>query len=116
MNKFLLIIAIALCSFHAYAKEEIGSVDGNVVMVRVDHSGKGMVFFNINIGGTPPGCVHDSYKKAFAFDARTDGGKAVLAFALSAKATGSRVIAYGTGECGIYGGSVVETWDYGQLL
>ena len=94
----------------------IGAVDGKVVSVRVDGNGRGMVVFDKNLGGTPPECVSIHYKKALAFDAKTDGGKAVLAFALSAKATGSRVVAYGIGQCGIYGGSVVETWNYGQLL
>ena len=74
-----------------------------------------MVFFNKPIEGTPPSCVHDAYKSALGADAKTEGGKAVLSWALAAKATGSPVTVYGMGVCGIYGGSVIETWNHGFI-
>lgn len=91
-----------------------GTVYSTVVAVRVDATGRGMVVFNDNIGGTPPACRHSSYFNALAFDANTAGGKAILALALSAKATGSPVQANGNGTCIAYGGAFVEDWDYGE--
>jgi hypothetical protein len=75
-----------------------------------------MVAFDIPI--TPVGsalaCVTPAYANALAFDANTAGGKAILATALAAKATGSIIIAYGTGACSIYS-SVLEDWNYGVI-
>lgn len=49
---------------------------------------------------------------ALSFDATTGGGKAIMAAALPAKATGVAVTAYGTGTYGIYGGTHVEDWSH----
>src|SRR5687767_6551079 len=89
-----------------------GTVYSTVVAVRVDASGRGMVVFNDNMGGTPAGCRNASYYNALAFDASTHGGKAILALALSAKTTGIPVSAIGNGTCHVYGGGHVEDWDY----
>lgn len=73
--------------------------------------------FAQNISGTPATCRHPSaYNNALAFDANTPGGKAILAIALSAKATGAPVSANGNGTCAVYGGAHVEDWDYGVLI
>ncbi|USH03699.1 hypothetical protein K6Q96_06820 [Grimontia kaedaensis] len=93
----------------------IGTVHGKVVAVRVDGTGQGMVEFDKPIAGTPPSCVHHAFKNKLAFDANTAGGQAVLSLALSAKAMGVEVEAYGLGKCGVYGGTYVETWNYGVM-
>lgn len=74
-----------------------------------------MIFFDRPIDGTPAECVHDAYNRAFGVDASTEGGKAVLSMALTAKTTGSHVTAYGFGTCGVYGGTSVETWNHGFI-
>ena len=84
-----------------------------VVKVRVDASGKGMVFFDSNIGATPASCAN-SYTHALAFATNTAGGKAILALALSSKATDSVIpVLVGTGACSIYSG-YVEDWSYSE--
>lgn len=105
---------LALCiSSHANAAGVVGSA--KIIEVRIDKDGKGMVVFDKLVGGTPATCVHPAYINAFAFDTATSGGKAIMAVALSAKATGVAVTAYGTGTCGIYGGAHVEDWSYGVV-
>ena len=89
-----------------------GFVSGTVVSVRVDQTGHGMVFFSQAVGSAPPSCVISAYANALAFDANTAGGKAVLALALAAKATGAVISASGLGTCAIFS-SFVEDWDYG---
>ena len=107
--KKLILATLATCIFsNALA---IGSVGGKVVAVRVDQTGNGMVMFDQPIGGTPPSCAISAYNNALAFNTNTAGGKAILALALSAKATGSVISAYGLGTCSIFG--VAEDWDYG---
>ncbi|WP_434339158.1 hypothetical protein [Motilimonas cestriensis] len=103
----LLSLTLLVMSTQAQA---LGSINGKITAVRVDGSGKGMVYFDKPITGQPPSCVHDAYKNALGFNANTEGGKAVLSFALAAKATNVDVEAYGTGQCGIYGGLIVEIW------
>lgn len=107
------IIAV-LCAFQVYA---IGSVrNAKIETIRVDNDGRAMVFFDQEIAGTPPPCVHEAYKRALGFDASSEGGKAVLSMALTAKTTGSSVTAHGLGICGTYGGSVIETWNHGFIF
>lgn len=82
--------------------------------MRIDGSGKGMVFFNAPLGGTPPmNCVNSSYANALAFDTNTAGGKAILAVALSAKAMDTDLLVVGSGSCSIYSG-FVEDWSYNE--
>ncbi len=111
-----LIIGFIFTAFFVSQVHAIGSVSlAKVVSVRVDNNGRAMIFFDKPIGGTPPSCVHSAYKSAFGIDAGSEGGKAVLSMALTAKATGSPVTVYGLGVCGVYGGSIVETWNYGHI-
>jgi hypothetical protein len=83
----------------------------HVLAVRVDANGSGVIFFDQPFVGTPSSCAAPGYQSALAFNATT--GKAALALALSAKATGSPVEVYGTGACGVYG--VIEDYSYGVL-
>ena len=105
---FPLVVAAFMC-FQATAA---GSISAKVVAIRVDRTGNGMVYFDQNVGGSPPGCVISAYQSALAFNTNTAGGKAIYALALSAKAMGSTIGVVGLGTCGIFGHSV-EDWDYG---
>lgn len=89
-----------------------GSISGTVTSIRIDQSGNGMVFFDKNVSGTPPGCVISAYQNAFAFNTNTAGGKAIYAMVIAAKASGATIVAYGLGTCGTFG-SYVEDWDTG---
>jgi len=89
-----------------------GSVAGKVIDVRVDRGGQGIVTFDQQIA--TPGCGTPAYANAFAFDANTAGGKAILAVVLAAKTTGDLVYGYGAGTCLIYNG-VVEDLNYTQI-
>jgi len=91
-----------------------GSVSSaQVVGVRVDSSGKGLVIFDRPLGGAPASCTIPYYANSLAFNLNTNAGKAILALALAAKASGDPVTVHGLGTCATYGHSV-EDWDYGQ--
>lgn len=90
-------------------------------MVRVDRSGKGIVYFNSDLtygSGGRPGCVNtdDKYDNTLAFDTNTEGGRSVLKLALAAKLSKSVVRAKGTATCSVYGNNVMEDWSYGYIL
>lgn len=113
MKKLVVPFVAVLFAANAYS---IGNVsNAKVTQIRVDVDGRAMIFFDQPLGGTPATCVHQAYKSALGVNASTEGGKAVLSMALAAKATGSPVTAYGLGVCGVYGGSVIETWNHGFL-
>ena len=90
-----------------------GTATAHVTNVRVDQSGKGIVYFDQNLVGSPA-CTVAGYENGLAFDASTPGGKAILARALAAKATGDLIKVIGTGTCTIYGGTWAEDWLYGD--
>ena len=82
--------------------------------VRVDASGKGYVNFVDKLEGSIPACTNiQYYAAALAFDTNTDGGKAILTAALTAKAAGNTIRTVGSGKCDIYG--VMEDWDWGSV-
>ncbi len=113
MKKVFVLIISILAFSQVYA---IGHVSlAKVIHVRVDSSGKGMVMFDKQIAGTPATCAHVAYKNAFAIDMNTAGGKAALSLALTAKTTDSQITVYGLGVCGLYGGTNVESWNYGVI-
>jgi hypothetical protein len=89
-----------------------GMVTGHVVKVRIDQSGKGFVYFDQNVVGSPS-CIMPTYENAFAFDANTAGGKAIMARALAAKAMDDVISVYGSGTCTVYG-NWAEDWMYGD--
>lgn len=89
------------------------AVESKVEYVRVDKNGLGLVSFMLPNGGQPATCGQ-SYSSGLAFDARESGGKAMLATALAAKAAGSIVIAYGTGSCDLYSGSIEDADSISQ--
>lgn len=89
-----------------------GTVTGHVVKVRIDQSGKGFVYFDQNVVGSPS-CIMPTYENALAFDTNTAGGKAIMTRALAAKAMEDLITVYGSGTCSIYG-SWAEDWMYGD--
>ena len=113
MGKVRSILAtfLACISLQSFAA---GSITAKVLAIRVDQTGNGMVIFDQNVGGSPPGCVTSTYQKALAFNTNTSAGKAIYAMALSAKAMDSTITANGLGSCSVFG-SYVEDWDYGVL-
>jgi len=109
------IAALAIALLVASEALAIGNVgSAKVIQVRLDLDGRGMVVFDQPIGGTPAGCVHPAYTNAFAFPANA-AGKAIMAWAIAAKLSGSLVTVYGRGVCDIYGGAHVEDWLYGVM-
>jgi len=111
MIRFVLSVFLAIAvSSQAMA---YGTVTGKVTAVRVDASGIGMVVFDQPVSGAPASCRHSAYTNALAFDTNTPGGKAILATALAAKATGDTIAAIGAGTCNVFGGNWVEDWSYG---
>lgn len=112
--RFLISALLGFCiSSQVHAAGQVGGA--KVIQVRIDQDGKGMVVFDQQVGGTPATCVHSAYTNALSFNAATGGGKAIMAMALTAKATGVAVTVYGNGTCGIYGGAHVEDWSYGVM-
>lgn len=110
-NIFIVTAIYALFATTSFAAAVVPD-NAHVIQVRVDADGRGMIFFDQPLG-TPSACGQDSsYKNALAFSATS--GKAALAMALSAKATGATVGAYGTGACGVYG-DYVEDFAYGMM-
>jgi hypothetical protein len=115
MKKLLqaIIFFVALGATHAAFSYGV-ILSAKVVKVRVDSDGRGMVIFDQVVGGAPPGCVIAYYSTAMAFNATTAGGKAIMAMALTAKATGASIVVDGTGVCGHYT-AYVEDWSYGEI-
>ena len=102
--KFVLLTALFV-SVNCHAE---GIADGlDVYTVRVDDSGLGYVWFSGDLTGTPPACAI-THPKHLAFDTNTPGGQAILSLLLSAKMSGKKIRAVGTGTCEGY--DVVERW------
>jgi hypothetical protein len=106
-----IVFVLLACSFGSFAFAT-SSVTGLVSNVRVDATGHGMVFFSVTISGSPS-CISSNYNNAFAFDANTVGGRTFVALAMTAKASGDAITAFGLGTCNIYSG-YAEDFDYGS--
>ncbi len=113
MKAATITIFLSLFSLNVFAFGTFS--DAKISHIRVDNDGRVMIFFDRDKIRDPASCVHTAYARALGVDASTEGGKAVLSMALAAKATGSPVTAHGFGICGVYGGSVVETWNHGFI-
>lgn len=112
MKELVFFILGVSLSFQLFA----GSVNNaKVLKVRIDKTGLGMVFFNVDLS-SPPACVtNPAYSSVLAFDTNTAGGKSVLAILLSAQVTGSNISATGTGTCTLYT-TPIEDWNFGFYL
>lgn len=112
MLRFLaasLAICVSTCAFGA------ATVTGNIIEVRIDKSGRGMVTFNQPLAGEVAACRHSGNSQSLAFDTNTSAGRAILALVLAAKATGETVTASSTGDCSIYDNNWVEDWESGSV-
>ena len=97
MKVFFAFSALALCAWSAIASA--GAVaTAKVTSVRVESTGLGTVFFDKAITGSPA-CVPAGSPSRMSFDAKTDGGRAILSIALSAKTSERAVSATGTNSC-----------------
>ena len=113
MKKTLLLAIAFVMAGQAFALPYFQDV--TITNIRIDADGRGIVFFDKPIQGDSAACGQSSsYKNAFAFNAAQPGGKAVFAYALTMKATNTKIgIVYGTGACNVYG-NWVEDWSYSQ--
>lgn len=112
--KRLIFASIALCI--ATQSIAIGSVTAKVSRVRIDQDGRGMVIFGTSVKNSAATCVDTvNFPNALAFNATNNAGKAILAVALAAKATGAIITAYGASTCGIYDNRYVEDWATGEM-
>jgi len=112
MIKFVFVLSLTtmfFCSTFAYSA---GDVNAKVVSVRVDKSGKGYIVFEQNLTLEPALCIN-GYPNVLAFDVNTPGGQAIMSVGLTAQASGQRIRARGTGDCGIY--STIESWNWGYV-
>jgi hypothetical protein len=107
-------VAAVIGLFAAQAAFAAGTVTGHVINVRIDQTGKGIVYFDQNVTGSPT-CIMPTYENGLAFDTSTAGGKAIMARALAAKATGDLIKVSGSGTCTIYENGWVEDWMYGDF-
>lgn len=112
-RKYIKLKAIlTLAVFYAIQTAQAGGyATSTISSVRVDADGRGLIEFVQPIGGTPPSCVASGFNTMMAFNASTAGGKAILANALAAKATGAQVIVAGAGTCTNYS-NVMEDVAY----
>ena len=106
----LALASIGLVTNTSYAESIADSL--TVYQVRIDQSGRGYVWFSSALTGTPASCG-SSHPNQLSFDTNTNGGKAILSMALSAKMSGKRIYAQGTGTCEGY--NTVERWNVGYL-
>jgi hypothetical protein len=112
MKRFMAVMLGVCLALEAFAAGSASNV--RIVAIRVDSSGKGVITFDQPMGGTPPGCVVSAYTSALAFN-NDDGGKAVLALALSARAMDRPLSIIGRGTCANFNG-FIEDVDYAVML
>lgn len=112
MKHYILAMFIFSASFQAIASGTL--TNAKIQSIRTDASGKGVIYFDQDLAGSPS-CVTTDYIRALSFDAATAGGKAALTIALAAKTAGSSMSVYGNGTCTNYGGKFIEDWLSGYL-
>ena len=111
-SKFILGIVVSFITSLSWAGGTNGAVE--VLDIRVDKSGKGLIAFVSNLTNQPAcGSGSTWSRQRLSVDSTTPGGRAALALALTAEATGQKVQATGTGTCDDY--ATVESWNYGYL-
>lgn len=89
------------------------SVTGRVEKIRVDASGKAMVFLTSDLNDlSSAGCAPTGqWARALAFDGTTAGGKNVLSLVTSAYLAGKQLAAFGKTTCDLYSGILADL-DY----
>lgn len=113
MKKLITSVVISLLLIGEVLAGSIANT--TVVRVRTDYHGKAMIFFAVDISNHAS-CVIPTYYTAFAIDTSTAGGKAALSAALTAKATGGKVRAFGLGFCQNYGPSTAEDLSFLEIF
>ncbi len=112
-----LIGVVAFMCLSSIAQAKGVAYTATVLDVRIDYTGHGFIKFKDPLkdayGSTIPECTQEAYSNMLAFNVNTQGGKAVMAIALAAKASGKLVHGVGRGKCDIYG--VMEDWEYGWV-
>lgn len=92
------------------------ATDLTVAWVRVDEDGRGFVRFQGTLEMRSD-CINEArgnYLSSLAFDAATDGERAIMALALATQASGRLVYAQGTESYTIYG-NALEDWSFGVI-
>jgi len=112
MRIFIKIGVLVFCIINTNVNAEGVADNLTVYQVRIDQNGMGYVHFTSALTGTPAACA-STHSKQLSFDTNTAGGRAILSVALSAKMSGKKVYAKGTGSCEGY--SVVERWSIGYI-
>lgn len=102
------VLAFVVCFFGIQSAWAAGNVLSTIATVRTDVDGKGIIEFSQTIGGSPPTCVATGFNLMMSFNANTAGGRAILAVALVAKASGSQVLAVGGGTCNLYSNTIED--------
>jgi hypothetical protein len=109
IKRAMVVLMMSVASGLAPSIFAAGAAGGvQVISVRVDSDGRGIIAFSSALGGTPPGCVIGAYTSSLAIDTNTAGGKSALATAVVAKASGYLVWVYGLGACSVYGNYVED--------
>ena len=111
---FAALVALMAWMFPILCEAQGQASEFEVEQVRVDNDGRGYIKFSSNLAGSPAACTTANYVRMLAFDVNTPGGRAIMALALTAKSSGKRIFARGTGACAHYG--MMEDWRWGYLL
>jgi hypothetical protein len=108
MKAFSLLV-VFFVSVNVYASGQVTSSE--IYRVRVDQTGKGYVEFKKNLSSSPACAQHVN---RLAFDANTEGGKAIYSLMLTAFAANKKITAYGNGTCKTYP-SLIEEYSWGYM-
>lgn len=109
----MLVVLALFVSVNAYSSGIANSY--YVTAVRADQSGKGWIQFSSTLNASSTGLPScgSTQRNKLAFDANTDGGKAILSIALAALSTKKRIWASGTNTCSVYG--TIESYSWGSI-
>lgn len=103
---FIFILGIFLYTSALAGSSAFSNV--NVLGIRIDTSGYGIVTFSAPPVTPGPSCIVAFYANSIAFNSNTAGGKSFLTAMLAAKMAGTTVSVWGLGTCTIYGSSVED--------
>jgi hypothetical protein len=103
MKTLAAVAALCLFSSTAFAGQMLGV---KVEIIRVDNTGLGLVQLNGTL--TNGAACGAPLSKSFAFDTRTEGGRAFLATLTAAMLANRSVNISGTNACALYGGNVED--------
>ena len=105
MNKFLASVAALLVASTAAAAGS--STNTPIAISAIDYGNNGIVVVNVQpalVAGKPSCAITNDPFYHYAFDAKTDPGKVMLAGLIAAHSAGEGLILFGTGDCALAGG------------